>query len=669
MYLNTIAGRSFNDLTQYPVFPWIITDCKSENLDLTNPSIYRDLSKPMGAQTKERLESFRNTYKNWSDPNIPSFYYGSHYSCSGIILHYLCRTEPFAKNYIDFQSGKFDNPNRLFRSYQLSWENSSFRIENNVKELIPEFFYLPNFLRNENHFNLGINNKQEKVDHVKLPRWANNDAYEFIRINRAALESEYISKHLNEWIDLIFGYKSRGDEAAEAENVFYYLTYVDRLNFKLLTDPKQLKLIYSQIDGFGQCPTQLFKKPHPKKMAFSIIQKKRKLNIFNLLTRLKFKKYCKSQNYNGITLIENKEISIEKIIFSYKNTQLIPPKYSTYLDWNYPDESIRILRKNDSKLISIYEKPHYGKITSLSISKYGKYVITAGQDLVIKLWYLQSKKRKVDKCNYWNYSNIKLLEQFSGHSKIITSMDICLNYCIFVTVSQDKKCLIWDLNKKRLIRKIDNFKNPLTIVKINQVNGDILCCEANRMKLFTLNGELLAQKKFKNYKKDSISSALIARIDKLQDNFAYVVGHVSGYLSFYRLIKNSNQNIKFSFHKVYASNQFFANPIRHLTISKNSQNLYFENGQFICLLTCAEIKNKINNYEPISCTRCSRILNFPSQFLSCSVCKRPMCTNCSVFRKSITASSSSSLPNNNNNLLCVQCNLNIKQNIINNNNK
>lgn len=30
MHLNTIAGRTYNDLMQYPVFPWIIADYKSE---------------------------------------------------------------------------------------------------------------------------------------------------------------------------------------------------------------------------------------------------------------------------------------------------------------------------------------------------------------------------------------------------------------------------------------------------------------------------------------------------------------------------------------------------------------------------------------------------------------------------------------------------------------
>ncbi|OEL16684.1 BEACH domain-containing protein C2, partial [Dichanthelium oligosanthes] len=45
MELNTLAGRSYNDITQYPVFPWIVADYKSRVLNLDDPSTYRDLSK------------------------------------------------------------------------------------------------------------------------------------------------------------------------------------------------------------------------------------------------------------------------------------------------------------------------------------------------------------------------------------------------------------------------------------------------------------------------------------------------------------------------------------------------------------------------------------------------------------------------------------------------
>lgn len=40
-----VAGRTYNDLNQYPVFPWVLTNYESQDLDLSLPSNYRDLSK------------------------------------------------------------------------------------------------------------------------------------------------------------------------------------------------------------------------------------------------------------------------------------------------------------------------------------------------------------------------------------------------------------------------------------------------------------------------------------------------------------------------------------------------------------------------------------------------------------------------------------------------
>ena len=53
-----------------------------------------------------------------------------------------------------------------------------------VKELIPEFFYLPEFLVNENKFDLGRKQSGESVGDVLLPPWAKNDPREFIRMHR-----------------------------------------------------------------------------------------------------------------------------------------------------------------------------------------------------------------------------------------------------------------------------------------------------------------------------------------------------------------------------------------------------------------------------------------------------------------------------------------------------
>ena len=84
MQLNTIAGRTFNDLTQYPIFPWILKDYSSTTLDLTDPLIYRDLSRPIGALNSDRLDMFLERFRSFDDPEIPPFHYGTHYSNAGI---------------------------------------------------------------------------------------------------------------------------------------------------------------------------------------------------------------------------------------------------------------------------------------------------------------------------------------------------------------------------------------------------------------------------------------------------------------------------------------------------------------------------------------------------------------------------------------------------------
>jgi hypothetical protein len=85
MQLNTLAGRTYNDMTQYPVFPWVLADYTSQVLDLSNPAVFRDLSKPIGALNPARLEKFVERYESFDDPVIPKFHYGSHYSSAGTV--------------------------------------------------------------------------------------------------------------------------------------------------------------------------------------------------------------------------------------------------------------------------------------------------------------------------------------------------------------------------------------------------------------------------------------------------------------------------------------------------------------------------------------------------------------------------------------------------------
>ncbi|KAL0379628.1 UNVERIFIED_CONTAM: BEACH domain-containing protein C2 [Sesamum angustifolium] len=241
MQLNTLAGRSYNDITQYPVFPWILSDYSSQSLDLSNSSSFRDLSKPVGALNAERLQKFQERYASFDDPVIPKFHYGSHYSTAGTVLYYLTRVEPFTTLSIQLQGGKFDHADRMFSDVAATW-NGVLEDMSDVKELVPELFYLPEVLTNENSIDFGTTQLGEKLGSVRLPPWAENPV-DFVHKHRMALESEHVSEHLHEWIDLIF---------------------VEKLHVQV-----QQRATQDQIAYFGQTPSQLLTVPHMKRMSLA----------------------------------------------------------------------------------------------------------------------------------------------------------------------------------------------------------------------------------------------------------------------------------------------------------------------------------------------------------------------------------------------------------------
>ena len=271
MQLNTIAGRSYNDLSQYPVFPWVLADYTSDTLDLGDSATFRDLSKPIGVQNEKHVEEIRQKYENFEDPSgaVAKFHYGTHYSNSAMVLHYLVRVEPFTALHIQLQSGRFDVADRQFHNIPQSWKSLLSNI-NDVKELIPEFYFFPDFLLNQNNFDLGRlqGPKKQIVNDVVLPNWATS-VDDFVRQHRLALESEYVSAHLHEWIDLIFGYKQKGREAEKAMNVFYYCCYEGAVNLDAITDPAEREALEGMIQNFGQVPCQLLREPHPARISFA----------------------------------------------------------------------------------------------------------------------------------------------------------------------------------------------------------------------------------------------------------------------------------------------------------------------------------------------------------------------------------------------------------------
>jgi hypothetical protein len=200
-----------------------------------------------------------------ADPSLgipPPFLYGTHYSTPGYILFYLVRVAP--EFMLCLQNGKFDAPDRMFHSVREMWL-SCLNNPADLKELIPEFFTGDgDWLSNSENLDLGHRQTGERVNDVELPPWAKNPR-DFIRKHAIALESDYVSKNLNKWIDLIFGYKQQGKAAVDADNLYYYLTYEGSVDLEQITNAVERNAYEMQIQEFGQTPKQLFVGPHPSR--------------------------------------------------------------------------------------------------------------------------------------------------------------------------------------------------------------------------------------------------------------------------------------------------------------------------------------------------------------------------------------------------------------------
>ncbi|UJR10639.1 hypothetical protein I4U23_014834 [Adineta vaga] len=457
MMLNTIAGRTFNDLNQYPIFPWVLKDYTSEILDITNPNVFRDFSKPIGIQNPKHIDGVRLKYESFDDPTglMKKFHYGTHYSNSASVMHYLIRMEPFTTLHIQLQSGKFDIADRQFHSFQSAWSNIM-DSPNEVKELIPEFFYLPEFLINSNKFDLGkLQISNHVLNDVQLPPWAHKSSEEFIRLHRLALESDYVSAHLHEWIDLIFGYKQTGDAAVDAVNVFMYCAYEKAVDVDAIDDPVTREAIEGMIQNFGQIPSQLLTEPHPQRQtreqaAFEIESQGRALNIFQNLNHIR-------AFFVEITPANDKLCDPITFISIPKN------QVRSFMQQGIPDTLVTVSingvvgnngwQPYDKSLSNFFT---FERDPTLQTER-NRHIIAApfspSLEITSRQFAVSHDAKFVFSGGHWDWSlrvysllKSKIITSIIHHTDIITCLTLDLTGYILVTGSRDTTCVIWNLS-------------------------------------------------------------------------------------------------------------------------------------------------------------------------------------------------------------------------------
>ncbi|XP_036381916.1 WD repeat and FYVE domain-containing protein 3 isoform X1 [Megalops cyprinoides] len=537
MHLNTLAGRSYNDLMQYPVFPWILADYDSEELDLTNPKTFRNLAKPMGAQTDDRLTQYKKRFKDWEDPNgeTPAYHYGTHYSSAMIVASYLVRMEPFTQIFLRLQGGHFDLADRMFHSVREAWLSASKHNMADVKELIPEFFYLPEFLLNSNNFDLGSKQNGTRLGDVILPPWAKGDPREFIRVHREALECDYVSAHLHEWIDLIFGFKQQGAPAVEAVNVFHHLFYEGQVDIYNINDPLKETATIGFINNFGQIPKQLFKKPHPPKrvrsrsngeipgMPVSLNSATDKIffhHLDNLRPSLAPVKELK-EPVGQIVCTDKGVLAVEQ------NKVLVPPAWNKTFAWGYADLSCRLANYESDKAVIVYEcLSEWGQILC-AICPNPKLVITGGTSTAICVWEMGTSKERA--------KTLTLKQALLGHTDAVTCLTASSAYHIVVSGSRDRTCIIWDLNKLAFITQLRGHRAPVSALCINELTGDIVSSAGTYIHVWSINGSPLVSVNTFTGRSQQILCCCVSEMNEWDTQNVIVTGHSDGVVRFWRM--------------------------------------------------------------------------------------------------------------------------------------
>uniref|UniRef100_A0A674JY58 Lysosomal-trafficking regulator n=1 Tax=Terrapene triunguis TaxID=2587831 RepID=A0A674JY58_9SAUR len=549
-HLNKHAGRSFNDLMQYPVFPFILSDYTSETLDLHDPSVYRNLAKPIAVQSKEKEDRYVDTYKYLEEeyrkgareddpmPPVQPYHYGSHYSNSGTVLHFLVRMPPFTKMFLAYQDQSFDIPDRTFHSTHTTWRLSSYESMTDVKELIPEFFYLPEFLVNREGFDFGLRQNGERVNHVNLPPWARNDPRLFILIHRQALESDHVSQTICNWIDLVFGYKQKGKASVQAINVFHPATYFG-MDVSAVEDPVQRRALETMIKTYGQTPRQLFHTAHVSRPGSRLIIEGELPAAMGLLVQFAFREtrehakeivypsplpwikglkwgeyvgspsapdpvVCFSQphgeRFGSLQALPTRAIcglsqkfcllmiySKEQGVRSMHSTDI---QWSAILSWGYADNILRLKSKQSEPPINFIQSSQLHQVTSCAWVPDSCQLFTGSKSGVITAYMNRFSSNM--------HSEIEMESQVHlyGHTAEITSLFVCKPYSIMISVSKDGTCIIWDLNRLCYVQSLAGHKSPVTAVSASEMTGDIATvCDSvgggSDLRLWTVNGDLV----------------------------------------------------------------------------------------------------------------------------------------------------------------------------------
>ncbi|OBZ78370.1 Beige 1 [Grifola frondosa] len=471
--LNQVSGRTPSDATQYPVFPWVLSDYTSTKLDLSSWDSSRDLTLPMGALTLARQEAARSRYDNLLSVGEKPFHYGTHFSSSMIVCHFLIRLEPYTHMFKTLQGGDWDLPDRLFSDISRAYISASQDIRGDVRELIPEFFCCPEFLENSANLDFGVQqNTGEKIHHVKLPPWANQDPLLFIVMNREALESDYVSEHLPKWIDLIWGCKQRD---AESLNLFHPLSYEGAIDLDSITDELEREATVGIIHNFGQTPRKIFSAPHPQRNMHGNSALPLGLGLNQPVREL------------VVDLIG------QQIMPCGAGVLCVPSRTHEQIEWDGGHASsgeIKVVV--DRKVVQVVE----AAFCCCAAFADSDTLVTGSTDHMVRLWRISRNGHGPAPHRSREHPMIlHLTHIMRAHTSQVICVTASRGWSLVVSGSKDGSVALWDLNRGAYIRSIwhgHGENAEVHLATINESTGYIATCSRERLWLHTINARPIA---------------------------------------------------------------------------------------------------------------------------------------------------------------------------------
>ena len=496
LFLNKYSSRTFNDVNQYPVFPWVITKYKTDEKGKKIGYEKRNFKYPMAGQIEENRITAYNRFQDDEENGLkfPS-HYGTHYSTSSYIFFYLMREEPFTTLLVKLQGNKQENPDRMF----FSIEDTLFVLEagSDNRECIPDIFSKVEQFINLNCVDFGCKNSGLRVDDFivsenTISSINNNDIKNYVKFiiyNKRLFDEKYIRNHINDWFDIIFGIGQLPEKnTKKCLNIFRKETYEQKtdLHNKLLNLQKKyknqedvIKKLENKIDliiSFGQTPYQIFSEKHPKNENIDEEDESFELILDNIFWTedLKYKTEIQplffelNISLGKIFLIDkNRNLEIIKTNFfkseeeksnyylnNYKITQLNHIKFFDKIAINDDPKSIYYIMKNKYSFSSFNQKINTDYDDDEYISYYHSYI----NNISIN----QSKKGKLpNKEEYCKFITCRYMDNsFKIHriwkNKIENMSIFCEDFVTSCCTLDHNKFLIGLKNGKLIQWSIEN---------------------------------------------------------------------------------------------------------------------------------------------------------------------------------------------------------------------